>query len=215
MNLTELLEALGKIEDKGAEYKSYLKKLIADKDAAIAVAESLSNSTDVRLSSFATSLGCKVEDLDSTIKELKKSKKDLETQNTVLETLKSKMSEAEIKYKSLERQGNLKEFSSRVGADFEVLKDLLPADIEVVEDKVKVEGKELVFAEYVDATPALAKYRNSIFTVGSNPPKTPPKLPTGKSTDKAQDPLKLLSQTELERQKTKAERLLNRFSGKP
>lgn len=221
MTLAEILKALEAVEGNGSEMKSFLKKLLSEKDAAITTSESLANSAESRLDSIAKLLGCSTETVAESVKSLQTSLKEVDTLKTANETLQTKLTELDTAKKALERTSELKDFCGVVGADYKALSQLLPLDAQFKvttqkqEDKditvgVIVQGdKEVLFSDYVASDDKLKTFQSSIFNQQSNPP-APGKLPGGKSPDKSTSLASSLVTSMKEQQKLKAAKLLER-----
>jgi hypothetical protein len=192
IKLSDLLAAIAGL-DNASELKGFLTTYLADKDKEISQLEARVTTADTRLKTIASTLGVAEADVETTVKTLKKSATELEGAKTTNETLQTQNTELATKVKDLERRDKLTEFARVVGADRGVLIDLLPQDVEFEvgsEDKdgktrrvgyiVGEKGKKIEFAEYVDGSDRLSRYKPAIFTQENNPPQTIPKLPTGK-----------------------------------
>lgn len=224
MNLAELLAAIGKIEGEGAEMKTFLKKFIADKDATIAVAESLANTAESRLETLAKTLDCTPDTIGEKIKTLQGLGKEVETLKQTEQSLKTKIVEVETAKKTSDRLYELREFCGVVGADFKAVSKLLPPDVvfkvittkgeddkEITSGVVVKDNKDVDFADYVDADDQLKTFRASIFNQQNNPPApTNGKLPSGKSPDKSSTPAATVASSMLAQQKARAAKLLER-----
>lgn len=200
MTLAQILAALAALEN-GAELKQWLQNFIADKDKAVTDAESANNTANKRLSTIAKELGTDDAGIEESLRKIKGEAKELETATKQIDTLKGKVSTLEGTIKESARKETVASFASVVGADKDVLFDLLPSDAELTiaeidnegtktkVGKIKIDGKDIDFVEHVSADPRLSRYKESIFTQQQNPPKTPPKMPTGKGNDTQNNPI--------------------------
>jgi hypothetical protein len=219
--LTQIFAALQGIADGGGEMKASLQAILAEKDKTTTELETKLNTATQTVSTITKALDCAEDAILPTIKafkakdtEIENFKQSLANKDTEISTLKSTVG-------VLERKQTLQVFCGVVGADPEVVGELLPSELEVnvkeVSDKGKtskqgfvvVDGKPVSFADYVAADPKLVKFSASIFPQSSNPPSTPPKLPSGKS----EAPKLSIVDSLKANQKTKAEAVRRQING--
>lgn len=200
MNLTAIYSALGGIEDKGGEMVAFLKSHIAKMSGDQSEVETKLTSAQETVKAIAASLGVAEAEVLPIVKAYKTKDKEIETLKSLTDAKENEVKGLKEEIGSLKRREDLNKFSSLVGADSEVLLDLLPVDLEfkvadtVIDGKgtkkgmVVQNGKEIPFADYVDSDAKLSKFRASIFPQSANPPSAPLRLPNGKS-DGSKDPV--------------------------
>lgn len=219
MTLSAILKILESAEN-GAELKQWLNTHLSDKDTAIAEQRGEAEKVVKQLRSLGKILGVAPEAVEEKLKEVAGVAATVATLKSSEENLKQKLTEAEKRAAKVEHLANLREFSATVGANFEVLAELLPTDLtfkvdtkdEVRQGFITVEGKDVLFADFVEGDEKLRKYRGSIFTTKENPPKTPTKLPTGKGADTQGTVAKATAALIDEKRRRRAEKVAAKFS---
>lgn len=192
MKLSDVLAALSGL-DNGTELKTFLQTLVSQKDTAISEAEAKLSAVEARVKAIAASVGG--DEIEDKLKELKTTAAKLTSMQSEVDTYKTEAENLKTQVSQLDRKDKMTTFAQVVGADREVLMELLPQELEFATERIDDNGKsidrgyvvidkkKLTFSDYVKQDAKLSKFAASIFPNTTQPTPSNIKLPSGKNSD--------------------------------